>query len=156
LLVRNDLDRDVRYDVALGYDLYGESFARHGEWRADSSRAVKWCPDGGFVPFRTDGHWARDGKHLRWVSNANDWRDVTTHSGHWTLAEATDEWCWVPGVIKHEAPVVWRAGNGWVGWATKPTTREHLPARAWTYTRMRALHESPIHPLEDDDEAAAR
>jgi hypothetical protein len=72
------------------------------------------------------------------------------------LVEATDEWCWVPGVVQHDAPVVWRGGNGYVGWAPKPPSGEHLPSRAWTYIHMRELHTAPIEPLDGDDEAAAR
>ena len=157
LVKQHDLGaRDGAYDVALGYDLYEDTLGRYGEWRRDEQRIVKWCPEGGFIPFRTDGKWVRDGKKVRWMSTSNDWRNTTTRSGRWVLVESTDEWCWVPGVVQHDTPVIWRGGNGYIGWAPKPPHGEHLPARAWTYIRLRALHAAPIEPLDGEDEEAAR
>src|SRR5574338_584802 len=85
LRVGHDLDRDVGHDVALGYEVYKDSLSPYGDWRSTDTHVVEWCPDGGFVPFRTDGRWIHEGKNIRWHSNANDWRNATTHSGNWIL-----------------------------------------------------------------------
>lgn len=144
--------RDAMYDVVLGYDRTVTALAPLGTWRKSRTRVVEWCPRGSFVPFRTDGHWVKENDHLRWQANASDWRDTTTHSGHWVLIESRDEWCWVPGVIHDDAPVVWRAGHGFIGWAPRGG---RLVERSFTYVREKRLGDARIEPLAGDLASAA-
>jgi hypothetical protein len=125
-------------DVADGYAAYAGTLASAGSWSADSTYGVHWCPAAApegeaFRPYVSRGHWATAEQPVHgappgtpyWVSDdAAPWSDVTTHHGYWIdLAKhfsGRSEWCWVPGAQETPARVVWREGDGFVGWAPEP------------------------------------
>jgi hypothetical protein len=125
-------------DVADGYVAYAGALAAAGTWAGDATYGVHWCPAAaaagdGFRPYVSRGHWATSEQPVHgappgtpyWASDgAAPWADVTTHHGYWIdLANhfsGRSEWCWVPGAQETPARVVWREGDGFVGWAPEP------------------------------------
>ena len=160
----------VEEEVAAGYSAYGERLARWGEWSPDAMYGVHWCPRGvteaagaAFHPYRERGHW--DGAttptaavppgSAYWVSDDSEtWGDITMHHGWWVdVAEqvsAGHTWCWVPGLSETPARVVWRSGDGFIGWAPEPPSwvddgGEGLFAFfSWSFTLMGALFEPSL------------
>jgi hypothetical protein len=129
----------VRPAVARGFAAFEKRLATYGTWAPDGDYGVHWCPSagsvggspGGFRPYVTRGHWevsdARIGKAPAgspvWESDDSDtWGEITTHRGWWVHATPAQggPWCWVPGVDETPASVVWREGDGFVGWAPEP------------------------------------
>jgi hypothetical protein len=58
-----------------------------------------------------------------WESDDSDtWGEITTHHGWWIRVPLSHggPWCWVPGDEETPARVVWRDGDGFVGWAPEP------------------------------------
>jgi hypothetical protein len=109
--VRGEVDVTVFYDA----------LAPHGDWvRADPYGWV-WVPeevDYGWRPY-TLGHWAWvDAYGWTWVSD-EDWGWAVYHYGRWTWLDGIG-WAWVPGSVWAPAWVVFRSGDGWVGWAPRP------------------------------------
>jgi hypothetical protein len=151
----------VRSEVAAGYAAFAQELAAWGTWTPDTTYGVRWCPraevaGAGFQPYRSGGHWgvtdapigsAPLGTPLWRSDEAGSWRDLTTHRGWWiSRDDAPAAWCWVPGVEESAGNVVWRAGDGFVGWAPEPPywvawddeAEEALP---WTYTLLGMLLE---------------
>lgn len=121
-------------DVADGYAAYRGALADAGTWASDARYGVHWCParpdteGSGFRPYVSRGHWTTseqpaygaDPGTPYWTSDdAAPWTDITTHHGWW-IDVGHGEWCWVPGQEQTPARVVWRGGDGFVGWAAEP------------------------------------
>jgi hypothetical protein len=144
-------------DVAAGYAAYHAQLDGWGTWAADSLHGVHWCPSpslGAFQPYRTDGHWqqAQDGSGTpEWHSNSGmAWESITLHHGWWGQPDEEPEgsWCWVPGAEATAARVVWREGDGFVGWAPEPTDGDYCQGDedtlSWTYELLGALFEDAL------------
>jgi hypothetical protein len=88
--------------------------AAHGDWLQLDGRAV-WQPrEIGFRPFAR-GTWSVDDG--AWTFRApTAWEELTAHSGTWRR-DWLSGWVWTPGGSWRPAPVAWRLGGGWIGWA---------------------------------------
>jgi hypothetical protein len=132
------LDPQLDKDIHAGAATYGPILTRWGRWEEDEWYAVRWCPNadqiasnGGahFSPYRTRGHWATNESQSMygapagspyWMSDDGDtWGDITMHHGWWVhmASSPVHEWCWIPGAEATAGRVVWRSGEGFVGWA---------------------------------------
>lgn len=132
-------------DVADGYARYASTLAGAGMWEPDATYGVHWCPArpaaaaDAYRPYVSGGHWTTSEGSVfgsapgtpYWASDeAAAWTDITAHHGWWIdlrgrrvgAAAASDEWCWIPGAEETPARVVWREGDGFVGWAPEPPT----------------------------------
>jgi hypothetical protein len=123
----------VDKDVADGYVAEVAALAPFGRWEGDATYGVHWCPapsstGAAFRPYLSGGHWTTS-DHAEYGSPAGTitwtddddrpWAEVTTHQGWW-IDRGGNDWCWVPGVQQTPARVVWRDGDGFVGWAPEP------------------------------------
>jgi hypothetical protein len=125
-----------------------------GRWEDDARWIARWCPrepppgEARFEAFRNYGHWKRKSQGPRWATaRPGTWLETTTRTGWWTYRQASDEWCWVPGVI--DAHIAWRTGLMYVGWAPVPPSGrlEDIPDRAWTYTMLGLLDDAWLTTL---------
>jgi hypothetical protein len=134
----------LEQDITAGYRAYKGSLAPLGDWADDAVYGVKWCPRGvdpsTFAPYRSRGHWVAadtpDAPPTWQVDDGAGWTDITMHHGWWVYDEpphAPSRWCWVPGAEPTPARVVWRTGDGFVGWAPEPPPTD------------------PDEPCDDDD-----
>jgi hypothetical protein len=157
-------------DVAEGYRAYKDRLAAWGTWSTDSLQGVHWCPsvppssedEASFQPYRTGGHWEPLAPAAAtaygvprgtpsWVSESGTpWENITLHHGRWTRPdeEQRGTWCWVPGAVLTPAAVVWRTGDGFVGWAPAPADGDYDPGNgddgAWSYEFLAALFEDVL------------
>jgi hypothetical protein len=161
-------------DVADGYAKYAGALAAAGSWEGDPTYGVRWCPAqpgevaDGFRPYVSRGHWTTSDRAAYgaspgtpyWTSDDGaPWTDITTHHGWWIDLHAEgshgravlgSEWCWVPGLEETPARVVWRAADGFVGWAPEPPTwvddgeDDASVGFEWTYELLATLLEDAL------------
>lgn len=153
----SDLPRGVDAEITDARAKHEKELASWGRWEDDAHYVTRWCPrepppgEARFEAFRNYGHWERKGEDARWVvARPGTWLETTTRSGWWTYRQASDEWCWVPGVI--DAHIAWRTGLGYVGWAPVPPTGllEDIPDLAWTYTMLGLLYDPWLTTLSGE------
>ena len=166
------LDPIVEKDIHAGYLAYGATLARWGRWEEDEWYAVRWCPTNPgpqFQPYRSRGHWGESPASTRgapagspyWLSDDRDtWGEITSHHGWWVRLESTRSWCWVPGVEETPARVVWRSGEGFVGWAPESPSwidDEGDGELDWYFEFLGSLFETDVGPqlLEGETRHAA-
>lgn len=129
-------DSPLGHEIQEGYRTYGVTLAPLGQWSTDPVYGVRWCPSptnrGPFIPFVSNGHWASVEPPRNadappapdtpfWVADATvAGGDVTMHHGWWVSEGPSGRWCWIPGVAETPARVLWREGEGFVGWAAEP------------------------------------
>jgi hypothetical protein len=109
--VRGELDVTVFYDA----------LAPHGDWVRAEPYGWVWVPEEVDYDWRpyTVGRWAWvDAYGWTWVSD-EPWGWAVYHYGRWTWLEGVG-WAWVPGTVWAPAWVVFRQGDGWIGWAPRP------------------------------------
>lgn len=149
-----DLTREVEDGAKAQASL--ESF---GRFETDARYGTHWCPreppagEARPEPYRNYGHFAPQDDGARWVSaRPATWLETTTLAGWWVYRQASDEWCWVPGLAKAAARLAWRSGMGYVGWAPLPPDGrvEQVPGAAWTYTLLGLLYEPWLTTLAGD------
>jgi hypothetical protein len=156
--------RALEGDVAAGYRAYEATLERWGRWTEDPLYAVRWCPQvnpATFAPYRSDGHWAPSAGDATgwgappgapfWVSDdAETWGTITMHHGWWIhVEEGAPEgaWCWIPGVAETAGRVVWRTGDGFVGWAPElPFASEDDDDEdlSWSYELLGTLFDDAV------------
>ena len=149
-------------EIEEGYEAYYEALAPYGTWLPEASWGVRFCPtvseNGRFRPYVDGGHWSAERPTQASVPGAGNadspywvvdegpaaaWSEVTTHHGWWVNYEAEQRFCWVPGTQATDGRVVWRAGNGFVGWAPEPPAwvddggDSGLP---WVFTFLASLY----------------
>jgi|GEM_PF-6786996 len=132
-------------EIEEGYEAYYETLAPYGSWLPDAAWGVRFCPTqtetGHFRPYVDGGHWSAERPagaapvlvgpgagstdSPYWVVDETagasaSWTDITTHHGWWVNYDAEQRFCWIPGTQATDARVVWRSGNGFVGWAPEP------------------------------------
>jgi hypothetical protein len=169
----------LRPDVVQGYERYQAALADAGAWGPDGDYGVHWCPSaeatgGSFQPYRSRGHWGTSEAPIgsaplgspAWMSDDPDtWGEITTRHGWWVRVEPRQEpsrWCWVPGTEETPGRVVWRSGDGFVGWA--PEAPEWLACddpdddRDWVFTFLGSLLDQVLDRsvLQDDARKTAR
>jgi len=107
-------------EVRIGFDLFFDSLAPHGEWVVSAGFGRAWRPAGVSVAWRpyTAGSWAYTDYGWTFVSD-EPWGWATYHYGRWALDPAWG-WVWVPGYEWAPAWVVFQEGAGWIGWAPLP------------------------------------
>lgn len=150
-------------EIEEGYEAYYEALAPYGTWLPEASWGVRFCPTiaehGRFRPYVDGGRWSAERPKQASVPGAGNpespywvvdegapeavWTDITTHHGWWVNYEAEQRFCWVPGTQATDGRVVWRAGNGFVGWAPEPPAwvddggDSGLP---WVFTFLASLY----------------
>jgi len=161
----------LAHDIEAGYRAYGTMLAPLGEWSSDAAYGVKWCPRVGpatFTPYRSRGHWVAgespDAPPAWQTDDPAAWTDVTTHHGWWVYDEpknAPSRWCWVPGADATPGRVVWRTGDGFVGWAPEPPATDPDEEvggddddLAWSFELEGTLYDDPVDDALLDDSAA--
>ena len=100
-------------------DFY-QPLSPYGEWVVVGSYGRCWRPmrvQAGWRPY-TNGHWKRTDAGWYWVSD-EPWAWATYHYGRWDWS-AQFGWIWVPQTQWAPAWVLWREGNGYIGWAPIP------------------------------------
>jgi hypothetical protein len=157
-------------EIVAGYRQYREALASGGTWQPDETYEFKWCPAGvdasTFVPYRSRGRWVAGedpSATPSWAPSdgaAPVGGDITTHHGWWVLDEppgAPARWCWVPSVESTPGRVVWREGDGFVGWAPEPppidADEDDQDDLAWTFEFAGTLFDD-IDPSVLTDSAA--
>lgn len=155
---RSGLPDDVARDVEQGKSA-NAALVAYGRFDDDPRYGARWCPreppagEARVEPLRNYGSWVSSNTGAVWASaRPGTWLDATTRAGWWIYRQASDEWCWVPGVAKHRGHVAWRTGMGYVGWAPLPPSGrvEEVPDAAWTYTLLGMLYEPWLTTLSGD------
>jgi hypothetical protein len=172
------VDPKIEKDIRAGFASYESVLTRWGRWEQDEWYGVRWCPDSKhtpvkFVPYRSRGHWTASVRPINlappgspyWVSDDSDtWGEITMHHGYWVhIDERSPSWCWIPGVEETPGRVVWRSGEGFVGWAPEAPIwvddgGDGLIAEfAWSFVFLGALLEPDLEPqfLEGESYVAA-
>jgi len=163
---------EVRPEVAEGYEQYSAVLSQWGTWEPDVENGVRWCPredvlgpGDAFTPYVSRGHWglsdAPIGKSpagsLAWESEDPDtWGTITTRHGWWVHGR---RWCWVPGTEEVASRVIWRWGDGFVGWAAEAPDcvaydDVEYEALDWVFTLLGTLLEGRPADNRLDGEAA--
>jgi hypothetical protein len=105
----------------VGYQTFHDRLAPYGQWINHPRWGTVWRPTSvgaNFKPY-ANGHWENtDAYGTVWVSDYA-WGDVPFHYGRWGY-DPSYGWLWVPGYVWSPAWVVWRAGNGDIGWLPMP------------------------------------
>ncbi len=110
----------VREPEKVGFQAFHDRLAPYGQWMNDPRWGAVWRPDirRGFWPYR-QGHWdMTTGYGTVWVSDY-PWGDIPFHFGRW-FDDPGRGWLWVPGYVWGPAWVIWRAGDGKIGWMPMP------------------------------------
>ena len=104
-----------------GAAFFRDRLARAGEWMETAEYGPCWYPTEVGPAWRpyTNGRWVYTiGSGWLWVGDEK-WGWATDHYGRWVFLDSHG-WVWVPGKQWAPAWVVWRAGNGYIGWAPMP------------------------------------
>jgi hypothetical protein len=170
----------LRPDVVQGYERYHAALDGWGAWGPDADYGVHWCPKqdaigGSFQPYVSRGHWGVSEAAIgsaplgspAWMSDDQDtWGEITTRHGWWVRVEPRSQprrWCWVPGMEETPGRVVWRSGDGFVGWA--PEAPDWLAFDDvdyedgdWSFAFLGSLLEKALdqHVLKDEARETAR
>jgi hypothetical protein len=119
------------------------ALGRLGEWVRLGTGERAWRPDGvaaDWQPYRA-GHWAWTSDGWFWVS-AEPWAWATYHHGRWRF-DPRFGWAWLPGDSWAPAAVVWRSGQGVVGWAPATDDGFVLPGH-WTFLPSSRFDGAPV------------
>jgi hypothetical protein len=88
-----------------------------------------------FRPYYRRGHWVYSDTGWMWVSDYR-WGGIAFHYGRWVF-DPEYGWVWVPGYVWAPSWVIWREGDGYVGWFPMPPDNAYLAgeeiyATEWT------------------------
>lgn len=89
----------------------------YGAWVEGQSYGTVWVPHAtpaGWRPY-TNGRWLSTNHGWMWLGE-EPWGWAAYHYGRWTFDPRLG-WAWIPGDLWAPAWVVWRHGQGYVGWA---------------------------------------
>jgi hypothetical protein len=104
----------------VGFRAFHDRLASYGQWLDDPRWGRVWRPNirRGFRPYR-QGRWVVTTEYgTVWVSDY-PWGDIPFHYGRW-FYDSKRGWLWVPGYVWGPAWVIWRAGEGKIGWMPMP------------------------------------
>ncbi len=112
---------NAQISVSIGFDDFHSRLAPYGTWSNNPRWGEVWHPtrvNRDFRPY-SDGYWANTREYgVAWVSNES-WGDIPYHYGRW-VSDPREGWIWVPGYVWGPSWVVWRSGNGNIGWFPMP------------------------------------
>jgi hypothetical protein len=120
--VSDDAD-DTSGDDKISFQYFHDQLSPYGEWVDHPRWGQVWRPkaeSADFRPYR-DGHWENNDEYgMTWVAN-NDAGDTVDHYGRWAYdPDPAYRWMWVPDYTWAPSWVVWRGGEGHVGWMPMP------------------------------------
>ncbi len=120
--VADDTD-DTSGDDKISFQYFHDQLSPYGEWVDHPRWGQVWRPKAepaDFRPYR-DGHWENNDEYgMTWVAN-NDAGDIVDHYGRWAYdPDPAYRWMWVPDYTWAPSWVVWRGGEGHVGWMPMP------------------------------------
>jgi hypothetical protein len=119
-LLASAMAAPARSDV-VNFQSFHDRLAPYGTWMNHHKWGAVWRPNAGrgFRPYRDRGHWENTDEYgTVWVSDYG-WGDIPFHYGRWVY-DLEDGWIWVPGYVWAPAWVIWRAGDGDIGWLPMP------------------------------------
>jgi hypothetical protein len=108
-------------DDKVSYQYFEQQLAPYGTWINHPVWGRVWHPTAVPADFRPyqNGHWENtDDYGTVWVSDYS-WGDVAFHYGRWGF-DPKYGWLWVPGYVWGPSWVVWREGDGNIGWFPMP------------------------------------
>jgi hypothetical protein len=109
--------------------VFFDDLSPYGDWMYFHDLGWAWRPGGVPRHWRpyTDGQWVWTDDGWTWLSDW-EWGWAPFHYGRWLYTDDAG-WVWVPDLEWAPAWVVWRHGDGWVGWAP-------LPPRVYDYREV--------------------
>ena len=118
----------LQFGVQVGFNEFYVALRPFGRWFHHPRWGDVWQPEvADFRPY-SQGHWDyTDLYGWVWVSDYS-WGDIPFHYGRWVYDPAYG-WLWIPGYVWAPAWVLWRYGDGYVGWFPMPPDNEFPPAQ---------------------------
>ncbi|HEV8607118.1 MAG TPA: DUF6600 domain-containing protein [Tepidisphaeraceae bacterium] len=114
------------YDTEQEAAYFDQYLSPLGEWIQVDEYGPCWRPYNSPPDWRpyTVGHWIYTVDGWFWASDEPfGW--CCYHYGRWTL-HPRHGWCWVPGRLWGPGWVLWRHGDGVIGWAPLPPARPNV------------------------------
>jgi len=108
-------------DDKVSYQYFEQKLSPYGTWINHPRWGRVWHPTSVPADFRPyqNGHWENTADYgTVWVSDYA-WGDIAFHYGRWGY-DPNYGWLWVPGYVWGPSWVVWRAGDGNIGWFPMP------------------------------------
>jgi hypothetical protein len=108
-------------DDKVSYQYFEQQLTPYGTWIDHPVWGRVWHPTAVPADFRPyqNGHWENtDDYGTVWVSDYS-WGDIAFHYGRWGY-DPKYGWLWVPGYVWGPSWVVWREGDGNIGWFPMP------------------------------------
>jgi uncharacterized protein DUF6600 len=105
--------------VSFGY--FYNALAPYGRWYRHPRWGDVWHPidvPRDFRPYYR-GHWVYTGQYGWLWESDYEWGNIAFHYGRWVY-DPYDGWLWVPGYVWAPAWVIWREGDGNIGWFPMP------------------------------------
>ncbi|HEX5278645.1 MAG TPA: DUF6600 domain-containing protein [Micropepsaceae bacterium] len=123
-LVTDSKPATAQVSLTVSFDYFHRTLSPYGRWFYHPRWGDVWHPTvADFRPYYRRGHWAYTDAGWMWVSDYR-WGDIAFHYGRWVY-DPQYGWLWVPGYVWAPAWVIWREGDGDVGWCPMP------PDEAW-------------------------
>ena len=101
-------------------EYFETQLAPYGQWMFLPEFGTRcWVPNGlppGWRPYFDSGHWVYTDSGMFWESE-HPWGAIPFHYGRWVFRGS---WLWVPAYEYAPAWVIWRHGEGHMGWAPVP------------------------------------
>jgi hypothetical protein len=108
-------------DDKVSYQYFEQKLTPYGTWIDHPRWGHVWHPTSVPADFRPyqNGHWENTEDYgTVWVSDYA-WGDIAFHYGRWGY-DPSYGWLWVPGYVWGPSWVIWRAGDGNIGWFPMP------------------------------------
>jgi len=111
--------------VNVSFEVFFNDLQPHGSWVHTADYPYVFVPaDVGpdWAPY-THGHWIYTERYGWYFESDEPIAAITYHYGRWAYSTEIG-WYWVPGTRWAPAWVVWRRGEGHLGWAPMPPERK--------------------------------
>ncbi|MDE2474140.1 MAG: hypothetical protein KGO48_03735 [Alphaproteobacteria bacterium] len=123
-LVTDSKPATAQVALTVSFNYFHRQLTPYGRWFYHPHWGDVWMPTvADFRPYYRHGHWAYSDAGWLWVSDYR-WGDIAFHYGRWVY-DPQYGWLWVPGYVWAPAWVIWREGDGDIGWCPMP------PDDAW-------------------------
>jgi Family of unknown function (DUF6600) len=113
--------------ITIGFNYFYNTLAPYGTWLRSPRWGDVWHPSNvprDFHPY-TRGRWLYT-LDYGWLWQSDfPWGDIAFHYGRWVY-DPSAGWLWVPGYVWAPSWVVWREGNGYIGWFPMPPDEHFL------------------------------